>query len=144
MKSPKQGHASQYRYSYKGGQHADTPAPASRWVLMTNDIIPDSRFKSYADQRALVNSYAQKSGIPYQVPNILDAAVYIFMEYVQSGSRLYGDNPTTYTRCQEKEEHVKYNDISWQLVIGVFSPDGLNIGTDCHYGSYGVGCSWKL
>ena len=41
------------------------------------------------------------------------------MEYVSTGTRLYSDNPVTYTRCQEK-----YGNEPWQMVIGGFAVGG--------------------
>lgn len=120
VKAPKQGNPTQYRL-FDLGEYPDPPAPTSHWVLMTRDVIPGSRGKSCTNQKALVTSYVQKTGISYQVPNILNAAVTIFMEYVRSGVRLYPDEPLTYTRCQEQ-----YN-ANWQLVVGGFAAGGLAV-----------------
>ncbi len=57
----------------------------------------------------------------YEVPHILDAAVSLFMEYIQNGMRLYTKNPQTWTRCQEK-----YNAFS-QLAVGGFAVGRLTI-----------------
>ena len=46
------------------------------------------------------------------------------MEYVRTGTRLYPDDPWTFTRCQEK-----YNS-DWQLVVGGFSAAGLRVHDD--------------
>ena len=112
VKKPLQGSATQYRY-FNIGEYTDPAAPPSHWVLFTRDVIEGSRSKSYPDQQKLLS---QKGQGVYAVPTILDATVCIFMEYVRSGTRLYSDNPYTYTRCQEK-----YN-ANWQLVVGGFAP----------------------
>jgi hypothetical protein len=150
MQNPKQGYKT--KYSYLGlGMYTDPPAPASHWVLMTREVLRDSgtksytdRAKPYAEQQALVARYAQKTGIPYQVPNVLDAATCIFMEFVRSGTCLYknkrfGNDSPPYTRCQEKYDH------RWQLVVGCFISEGLRIyhNNDCTTDS-GVAASWKL
>ncbi|MBS0649503.1 MAG: U-box domain-containing protein [Verrucomicrobia bacterium] len=119
VQKPKQGHPTKYQY-FNLGVYTDPPAPAAHWALLSRDVLPGSRSKAYADQQALVASFAQNTRTPYQVPTILDAAVSIFMEHVQSGARLYGDSPWTYTRCQEKY------DANWQLVVGGFAPGGLS------------------
>lgn len=136
VKAPKEGSSTQYQY-FNSGQYKDLPASASHWMLMTRDVLPGSRNQSYADQQALVARYAQKAGASYEVPHVLDAAVCTFMEYVQSGNRLYSDNPWTYTRCQEK-----WNE-GWQLVVGGLSPEGLSVGDSQFYvhDSLGIGCS---
>ena len=56
----------------------------------------------------------------YQVPNVLDAATAIFMEYSVNGTRLYHDNPYKYTRCQETT-------FGYPITVGAFTPDGLQI-----------------
>jgi serine/threonine protein kinase len=131
VKAPNQGHSTQYRY-FDIGEYTDPSAPVAHWALLTRDVIPGSRNKLYADQHALVASHAQKTRVPYQVPTILDAAVSIFIEYVHSGVRLYGDSPETFTRC-----HEKY-DAKWQLIVGGFAPAGLYVdyvnGDDEYFG----------
>lgn len=140
VKIPRQGNATQYEY-FSLGEYTEPPAPPSHWVLMTRDVIDGSRNKNYPDQQKLVTQYAQKSGLPYQVPNVLYAAVCILMQHVQSGKRLYANNPWTYTRCQEKWHQ------EWQWAVGGFSSEGLNVnpydgGGDLYL--IGVGCSRKF
>ena len=95
---------------------------------MSRDVVQNSRYKSYADQQNLVQKYPG-----YQVPNIIDATVSIFVEYVSTGTKLYNDTPWTYTRCQEKWNK------DWQLVAGGFSSDGLDVLSDDYvYGHYGM------
>jgi len=118
VQRPRQREATKYEYLHLG-QYTDPPAPPAHWVLMTNDVLPNSRNKSYVDQKALVNSYRQKA--PYEVPSVLDAAVCIFMEYFRSGNYLYGQKPWTFTRCQEKY------DADWQWAVGGFAPGGLRV-----------------
>jgi NLR family CARD domain-containing protein 3 len=122
VQKPKQGQSTKYQ-GFSLGEYTDLPASASHWVLFSRDVIPESRSKSYADQQALVASHVQKTKTPYQVPTILDAAVSIFMEYVQSGTRLYSDSPGTFTWCQEKY------DAQWQLLVGGFAPGGLDVNS---------------
>ena len=76
-------------------QHGDTPIQSSYWVLFTKDVLLDSRNKSY--EIKTVANYSQKGNVPYEVPRFLEAATSIFMEYVQTGNRLFKN----YTRCQE-------------------------------------------
>ena len=78
---------------------------------MTRDVIQGSRNKTYSEQQALVTSYSEKTQIPYEVPSILDATVSILMEYVRTGTRLYGDSPKTYTRCQEQYDADRHLDV---------------------------------
>jgi hypothetical protein len=113
------------------GEYNDPSTTASHWALMSRDVIPNSRYKSYADHQKLVQNYV---GYGYQVPTVLDAAVSILMECVSTGTRLYSANPYTYTRCQEKWNR------DWQLVVGGFSLSGLSVDCDSYDPQYyGVG-----
>jgi hypothetical protein len=89
----------------------------SRWVLMTRDVIEGSRDKTFSEQQALV---AEKGHNKYEVPSILDATACILLEYARSmgQTRLYGDEPLTYTRCQENIDGD-------QLIVGGFASAGL-------------------
>ena len=123
IQNPKQGHKTKYDYydnDVKNELGSGSPS-SSYWVLMTRDVIPGSRSKSYQDQVKLVQSYSS-----YELPGALEAAIAILMEHVVSGKRLYGDNPYTYTRCQEK-----VNDSQWPVTIGGFAAGGL--GVDYYY-----------
>ena len=82
---------------------------------MTKDVIPGSRGKSYAEQQCLVAGLVGG----YAVPLLLDAAVCILLEHVETGVRLFSDDPSTYTRCQEQVEG------RWQVVVGGFASAGL-------------------
>ena len=115
VKKPLTGSATKYEY-FNFRQYTD-PTP-SHWVLLTRDVIEESREKSYQDQQTLLS---QKGHGVYAVPTILDATVCIFMEYVRSGTRLYSDKPWTYTRCQEN-----FN-ANWQLSVGGFAWGGLSV-----------------
>jgi hypothetical protein len=91
----------------------------SRWVLMTRDVIKGSRNKAFAEQQALAN---EKGHNKYEVPAILDAIACILLEYARSmgQTRLYGDRPWTFTRCQE-------NISGHQLTVGGFTSAGLRV-----------------
>jgi hypothetical protein len=124
VKKPLQGYATQYRY-FDLGEHTDSSAPSSHWVLLTRDVIEESGNQSYEDQERLLT---QKGKGVYTLPALLDATVCIFMTYVQSGIRLYDDSPYRWTRCQEK-----YN-AKLHLGVGGFAPGGTSV---THYDTHG-------
>jgi len=100
---------------------------------MTKDVLEGTRNKSYTDQRQVISRFAQKAGVLYQPPKLLEAAVCILTEHVSSGVRLYSN---VYTRCEEK-----YENTPWQIVVGGFGAGGLVVS----YGSidgdfYGLSC----
>jgi hypothetical protein len=135
VKKPSQGNATKYR-GFSIGQYQDQPAPVSRWVLMTRDVIEGSRKKSYKDLIAHLAQRCHEKQVAYEVPRTLDATVCIFMEYVRSMTQIYSQSPFTYTRCQEKY------DAEWQLLVGGFGINGLDVSGHGHdYESRGVGAS---
>ena len=120
--------------------HGNTPAGASHWVLMTKDVLPGSRDKSYAEQQAMVAALARTSGSSYEVPRVLDATACIFMNYLASPSRtrLFSDSPWTYTRCQEQVQ-------DYQVLVGGFAPAGLLVNFSVYdYDYFGVAALWKF
>lgn len=103
-------------------EYGDMAPEASYWALMTRDVIPGSKRKSFDEQKALITSHAG-----YVVPGVLAVAVCLSVEYAISSTRLlrYGHEEfkkpkppefpwqqqtsfgtqiifTTYTRCEEK------------------------------------------
>jgi hypothetical protein len=132
------------RYSYYGSDvqvrfGAASPA-ASYWLLMTRDVLPGSRNKSYRDQKELVSDHAERTSLPYEVPNALEAATVIMVHHVRNGEQLYGDDPLTFTRCQEWGLHQSSE---CPAIVGGFGSSGLSVHSYSHYDHhfYGIaGC----
>jgi hypothetical protein len=119
------GHETQYWYYGSDVQvylGASSPA-ASYWLLMTRDVLPESRSRSYRDQEKMVADHASRTRLPYEVPSVLEAATAILMHHVRDGERLYSSNSRTYTRCQE----LIYG--AYPAVVGGFEPSGLRVGS---------------
>ena len=128
IQSPQEGgHATKYLHYYAGDIGSQSSSK-SYWVLMTRDVLPGSRWKSYADQCALVSAHANRTGLPYELPGALEAAVVMLLHHARSGERLYSDNPLMYTRCREKI-------MSYPVVVGGFSSGGLFVDS-YDYGSF--------
>ena len=108
-----------------GSQSPDS----SYWVLMTRGVLPGSRDKIYQDQRALVADHASHTGLAYEVPGALEAAVVVLLHHVRSGERLYlySDPGCTYTRCRENVVE------DFQMVVGGFSSEGLDVDAHTSY-----------
>ena len=120
IQHPKQGAATKYSQFYWDNttlkkQYGAKSLDASRWVLMTKDVLPGSRNKSYGEQQKIVADLAEKSLISYEVPGALESAACILSQYFGSNIRLFSDNPWTYTRCKEKVQ-------GYQMVVGGFAP----------------------
>jgi len=113
------GQATKYQYYYDVAQKelGDQSVPKSYWALITKDVLPNSRNKTYSEQQALIKG-------PYAVPGALEIATGILMHHVQAGERLYSDSPQTYTRCQEKLSN------GYRVVVGSFGSSGLLVYHD--------------
>lgn len=131
IKMPKgRGYKTQYDLYDMDTQRilGDCAPDRSYWVLMTREVLPDSRGKTYKDQQSLIAEYACEVGMPYVMPYVLEAATVILAHYVRSNERLYPDNPWTYTRCQELVGQCNY-----PVVVGGFSFTGLRVYDDDGY-----------
>jgi hypothetical protein len=79
----------------------DKSIDKSHWVLMTKDVLPGSRSKSYGEQQKIIAGLVEKSLLNYEVPKVLEAAVCILSHYFGSNIRLFSKEPWTYTRCKD-------------------------------------------
>ena len=102
----------------------DKSIDKSHWVLMTKDVLPGSRNKSYGEQQKIVADLAENSLIGYEVPETLESAACILSQYFGSNIRLFSDNPLTYTRCKDEV-------LGYQTIVGGFGPAGLIV--DCSF-----------
>ncbi len=93
----------------------------SYWVLITRDILPDSRNKNYMEQCKLVETYTTRTELGYELPGVLEVSVAILLHHVRSGERLYSDNPRTFTCCRDKTSN------GYPLLVGGVSSEGLRV-----------------
>ena len=98
---------------------------APYWLLMTRDVLVNSRNTVYAAQKELVAGYANRTGLPYRLPRALEAATEILTHYVKNnGERLYSDDPLTYTRCLDADTDGD------PILVGDCSSGGLLVDYD--------------
>jgi V8-like Glu-specific endopeptidase len=116
IKSPIKGCSIKYS-AFDVGEH-DKAVNSSYWALITKDVIPNSRNKTYAEQKNLLKQN-------YKVPKAIEAAVSVLMHHAQGGERLYSDSPSyTYTRCEEAMG-------LYRVFVGGFGSGGLAVDRDC-------------
>jgi len=143
VQNPKTGEKTQYRHHNKTiNEEYENQYSLSHWCLMTRDVIPKSRGKTYCEQKDLIASYVHEGKPLYTIPTALDAVISILVHYVSTGERLYSDNPETYTRGQET---VHSNERP--MTIGHFDTSGLVVycrGLAASYEMFGVSGSRKL
>jgi hypothetical protein len=145
IKSP-QGGGSKTKYDYYDSHvqkelGAQSPG-SSYWVLMTRDVLPDSRDETHGVQKEMVAAHASRLDLPYEMPDSLSAATAILLHHACTGERLYTDAPWTYTQCQEKVANNRY-----PVVVGGFSSGGLDVHCNydrVHYYDGGVSCLRKF
>jgi len=136
VRNPRTGYKTQYDYYDDIVQsELGEKSFASHWVLMTQDVIPDSRNKVWGEQKTLVQKYAKQSTASYELPTALEAATAILTKHVKAGVRLYPHEPRSYTRCQEGVIQNR-----WPVAIGGFSPEGLLLYYDRYNDVDGVAC----
>ena len=136
IQKPKSGYSTKYSihsdYAKKAVGKKSYP---SHWVLMTRDIIPCSEYRGYAKCCELIANHSKKTGLPYELPHLLDATASILMHYVKTGERLYGFDPWTNTYSQDANKDKD------PLIVGSFAPVGLSVRSCRFHLSSGVaGC----
>ena len=144
VKNPKGGgNATHYNYRCRwlcGNQKVHVKQ--NTWVLMTRDVLPNSRKKGYREHCRLVTELTKSSSHPYEVPHLIEAVTSIFMEYVKTGNRLYSTDPW-YTVCQERTQDE--GDVL-EMGTGRFGANGLSVKYICAWFNdpCGVAAVWKL
>jgi hypothetical protein len=98
------------------------------YAVMTKDVIPGSRNKSYEDQLKLLPE-------GYEAPPGFGAALALLWENRRSGERLFSNDPLVYTHCEDviKDGH---------LFVGGFAPDGLCVSHCYAHGWVGI-AGWR-
>jgi len=83
IQNPKSGYKTRYSYysHYVKWELGSSHAPLSHWVLMTKDVILESRNKTYNQQKELVATTAKKANVSYRLPTALEAVTSILMEH---------------------------------------------------------------
>lgn len=134
--APLQGEAAKF-------QHREWPEFRERFgndairqtyrIVLTNNVLNDSRSKFVNVQKALVQSLA----LGARLPRTLEVATQCIMRFVATGQRLYANKPPTYTRCEE-------NVYRTQVIVGGFSARGLNITPNWVFEDLGAGAALEL
>ena len=107
-----------------GGAGGPSPPTSSRipaedgfrYAVMTNDVIPGSRNKSYGEQLTLLPE-------GYEMPEVLDAATAILWGMRRSETLGFRDSPWTYTCCK------KIIGVLNNLIVGGYVSSGLDVAS---------------
>ena len=75
---------------------------SSQWVLISNDILPNSKNIAYAEQEKLVQHLNQGDYTNWRVPKLSEIFVSAAAYYFKTGKILFkGDSEMTYVNCQD-------------------------------------------
>ena len=91
-------------------KYGDLPFAPTHWELLTRDILPDSKNKSYETQVGMIRILNKKACVNYGPPSLEDAPRTIFLHKVATGEGLYTsgnwtNSHLTYTSLEEVMEH---------------------------------------
>jgi hypothetical protein len=119
----------QFRYFWSAArsEHGDNRSNEFVWVLFLKDVLAGSRIKTYQKQAQMVAALSTRVGVNYEVPTLRVTAAVVFLHKIATGESIlqagkYSDS-WIFTRVQETTE-------SYHLVVGGFSPEGLNVTDD--------------
>ena len=123
----------QFRYFWDAAyqEHADVRFEEHQWILISNDVLSESRNQSYQQQTQLVANLSAKSLLHYEVPSLREAVGAIFLHKVATGESLYQEGNEqnnglyTYTRVPEIT-------LGYHLIVGGFAPFGVAV---CSFGN---------
>jgi len=124
----------QFRYFWDAArqEHADVPFEDSHWVLMSKDVLPESRNKSWTEQAALVDDLRKKAFVNYEVPSLREAFAVMMLHKVATEESLYQagneQNGYGYTFTRVKEATQGY-----RLAVGGFAPSGVSVSNSFGY-----------
>ena len=91
------------------------PVKESYWALITKECLPDSNYKTYEEQLALLKN-------PYLAPNSIELCIGFMLHYLLSGQRLLEDtNTIVYTRCIDSFTQVN---TFYRIRVGSNGPTG--------------------
>jgi len=109
------------------------------WVLMTKDVLPNSRDFDFGAQQILVGNLNKNENQNWKVPKMAEAAICIYANNLKSGKFSFSNKPFTYTRCQE---NVK----GGQVFIGAYDLKGIDIHNFNFYAHVNIGIAavWRL
>lgn len=116
-------------------QHGNTPFPETHWVLMTKDVLPESKEKTWDEKVELVSSLRRKSYIDYEIPTLQQSFAAIMTHRIATEEVLFqagshqNRNTYTYTAVKEKTEGelLAIGSASFAgIFLNYFLPDDLS------------------
>lgn len=149
MQYPRNKNPLQFRYFCHRLEYGNIPFGSTHWVLHTDDVLENSREKSYQKQADLVHSLAQETLVDWQIPNLQDTIATIFLKKIATRESLYprdrDPNGIFHTYTRVREIMSRMSDL--HLMVGCFDSTGLHADTpdsDCDYARVGIAALRKF
>lgn len=107
--------------------HGDTPLDYHGWVLISKTSLEECSTKRIKDQKKLVQEFAKKIRINYQIPKTLEAAVYFFTVLFQTDYKKLSFKKQISIRC---EDTIDIEGRDYQVCLKSFEPRSAAIFFD--------------
>ena len=128
-------------------QHGKTPFGPTCWILHTNDVLEESRNKTWDEQVAMIDDLAKETFVNWQVPeSFYETFLTIALTEIGTGQRLYqignqqNGRPSTYTRVKQMTD-------SHHLAVGGSASSGVRVRPIyyiCSDADIGIAAHWKF
>ena len=92
---------------------------APYWALMTKNVLPGSRNKTFTEQEAILQADSR-----YGVPKALETTVVFLTHHVKKKVQFHLEERSIYTRCEEK-----VHDKVYRVIVGALGSAGLIINS---------------
>ena len=130
-----------YALEYYGNRQVEK----SCWVLVSNALIPETKDKSFKDQKQILQKISKDTGIELHVPTIEELVIVNVFKKLITGDCQYQD----LSRSQQEQDlsrSQQEDDYDDQLCLGGFASGGLLVHDgDCYDDdSVGVVGLWKF
>ncbi len=132
----------------------DETLTQSSWIIMTTDVLLESRHQSYEQQKELIAKLKLKQFSDYDMPTVLEAVICMLAQFFISSKKLFGnqEHELTYTRCQHSVYLKKVchptcyrTDQLYPLVVGRRQIGSFDVGpNNCDSLAIGIALVKKL
>lgn len=110
--------SSVYGYNLSWRKYAAVEFPETQWVLMTKDVLPQSRNKSWQQQVELVEALSQKALANYRIPTLQQSFTTIAMHRIATEEICYRESEAEIRRKNYIKEYGMRRDNGLTVIDG--------------------------
>lgn len=138
FQNPLKGPSEEIGIHYNWGCYQDVPPPQPYWILVHRSVLEGSCARQSGEAHdKMVTDLAQKTGISYVMPKVLEANIFFLIHFFMTGRKPYyrgGIYIIPFIRCQE------FHDAEEKKSLVVGGPgDKINVCAYTPIGPTGVG-----